>query len=176
MIASIAGFVGHPFIALTLATLGCFLLLGTGRGYTRQQVHDIANKAMESAGIVILLTGAGGVLKQTMINSGAGEVIANHLAATPLPPILLAFLLAAVVRVAQGSATVSMIIAAGLMGPILAQAELSATTLALIVIAIASSATVLSHVNDSGFWLVNRHLGLTAADTLRSWTVMSTLI
>ncbi|MCR8848946.1 GntP family permease [Rossellomorea sp. SC111] len=176
MIRSILTFLGHPFVALTIATLLTFVLLGTKRGYSRQEVQDIATKALEPAGIIILVTGAGGVFKQVLIDSGVGEVLGNMMAGSSLPPIALAFLIAMVVRVAQGSATVSMVTAAGLMSPLIDTLGMQGPVLGLMVIAIASGATVFSHVNDSGFWLVNRYFGLDVKDTLKSWTVMETLI
>lgn len=169
-------FMGHPFVALTIATILAFILLGTLRGYTKEDVQGIANKALEPAGIIILVTGAGGVFKQVLIDSGVGQVLGEKMASSPLPPILLAFLIAAAVRVAQGSATVSMVTAAGLMSPLITSMDMQGPVLGMMVIAIAAGATVLSHVNDSGFWLVNRFLGLNEKDTLKSWTVMETLI
>ncbi|MCM3442270.1 gluconate:H+ symporter [Metabacillus halosaccharovorans] len=176
IIRQILTFLGHPFVALTIATILTFVFLGTKRGYSRQEVQDIATKALEPAGIIILVTGAGGVFKQVLIDSGVGEVLGEMMAGSPLPPILLAFLIAAAVRVAQGSATVSMVTAAGLMAPLIEMLHLEGPVLGLLVIAIASGATVLSHVNDSGFWLVGRYFGLSVKDTLKSWTVMETLI
>ena len=169
-------FMGHPFVALTLATLLPFIFLGTRRGYTRDEVQEIATKALEPAGIIILVTGAGGVFKQVLIDSGVGDVLGEMMAGSALPAIVLAFLIAAVVRIAQGSATVSMVTAAGLITPLLELQNITGAALGLIVIAIASGATVLSHVNDSGFWLVNRYFGLDVKDTLKSWTVMETII
>ncbi|MGM0852298.1 MAG: GntP family permease [Bacillota bacterium] len=175
-IRSILTFLGHPFVALTIATLLTFTLLGTKRGYSRQEVQDIATKALEPAGIIILVTGAGGVFKQVLIDSGVGEVLGEMMAGSSLPPIALAFLIAMVVRVAQGSATVSMVTAAGLMSPLISTLGLEGPVLGLMVISIAAGATVFSHVNDSGFWLVNRYFGLDVKDTLKSWTMMETLI
>lgn len=175
-VRSILTFLGHPFAALTIATLLTFYILGTKRGYTRQEVQDIATKSLEPAGIIILVTGAGGVFKQVLIDSGVGEVLGDMMAGSPLPPIVLAFLIATAVRVAQGSATVAMVTAAGLITPLLEMVNMTGPALGLIVIAIASGATVLSHVNDSGFWLVNRYFGLDVKDTLKSWTVMETII
>lgn len=169
-------FLGHPFVALTIATLLTFYLLGTKRGYSRQEVQDIATKALEPAGIIILVTGAGGVFKQVLIDSGVGDVLGEMMGDSALPPIVLAFLIAAAVRVAQGSATVAMVTAAGLITPLLEMVGMTGPALGLIVIAIASGATVLSHVNDSGFWLVNRYFGMDVKDTLKSWTVMETII
>ncbi|WP_078408875.1 GntT/GntP/DsdX family permease [Priestia abyssalis] len=169
-------FLGHPFVALIIATLLVFYFLGTKRGYSRQDVQVIANKALEPAGIIILVTGAGGVFKQVLIDSGVGKVLGDMMAASPLPPIVLAFLIASIVRVAQGSATVAMVTAAGLISPLITTLGLEGPILGLIVISIAAGATIASHVNDSGFWLVNRYFGLDVKDTLRSWTVMETLI
>lgn len=176
MLREILTFLGHPFVALTIATLLTFYLLGTKRGYSRQEVQDIATKALEPAGIIILVTGAGGVFKQVLIDSGVGDVLGDMMGDSALPPIVLAFLIATAVRVAQGSATVAMVTAAGLITPLLEMIGMTGPALGLIVISIASGATVLSHVNDSGFWLVNRYFGMDVKDTLKSWTVMETII
>jgi Gnt-I system low-affinity gluconate transporter len=168
--------VGHPLVALLITTVLSFRLLGTHAGYTREEVQDLATRAIEPAGIVILVTAAGGVLKQVLIDSGVGSVLTDALLSTRLPPLLLAFAIAAAVRLMQGSATVAMLTAAGLAAALLEGLDYSAPQLALAVIAIAAGATMASHVNDSGFWLVNRYLGLSVPDTLRTWTVTTTLI
>jgi len=170
------GAVGHPMVALVITTVLAFWLLGVRSGYTPQQVQEIATKALEPAGIVILVTGAGGALKQVLLDSGVGDVFADGLLATKSSPLLLAFVTAAAVRLMQGSATVAMLTAAGLMAPLLGAVEFTQPMLALLVIAIAAGATTTSHVNDSGFWLVNRYLGLSVPDTLRTWTVTTTII
>jgi Gnt-I system low-affinity gluconate transporter len=136
----------------------------------------LSNKALAPAGLIILITGAGGVLKQVLVDSGIGKIMAESLAGSALPPIVLAWLLAAIVRLAQGSATVAMITAAGILAPALVAFNLSEPQLALIVLSIASGATIASHVNDSGFWLVGKYLGMTEKQTLQSWTVMETII
>lgn len=169
-------FLGHPFVALTIATLLAFYFLGRKRGLSKQQVQDIATKALEPAGIIILVTGAGGVFKQILVDSGVGKVLADMMATSSLPPIVLAFIIAALVRISQGSATVAMVTSAGLMAPFIETLGLTGPILGLITIAIAAGATILSHVNDSGFWLVNRYFGLEVKDTLKSWTVMETII
>ncbi|MBO8178275.1 gluconate:H+ symporter [Aeribacillus pallidus] len=169
-------FLGHPFVALTIATLLAFYLLGQKRGFTKQEIQGIATKALEPAGIIILVTGAGGVFKQILIDSGVGNVLGDMMASSSLPPVLLAFLIAAIVRVSQGSATVAMVTSAGLIAPLIETLGLTGPVLGLIVIAIAAGATILSHVNDSGFWLVNRYFGLDVKDTLKSWTIMETII
>lgn len=176
VVSKTLGFLGHPFVALLIATLLAFYLLGTRRGFSRDEVQNIATKALEPAGIIILVTGAGGVFKQVLVDSGVGKVLGDMMAGSALPPVVLAFVIAALVRIAQGSATVAMITAAGLVAPLAQTLGLQGPALGLVVIAIAAGATILSHVNDSGFWLVNRYFGLDVKDTLRSWTVMETLI
>lgn len=169
-------FVGHPFVALTIAALLTFYIFGIKKGYTKEQVQEITTKALEPAGIIILVTGAGGVFGEMLIQSGIGDILADAMQTMQMPLIVFAFVTATVVRVAQGSATVSMITAAGLVSPLLETFDVSEPMLGLLVIAIASGATVVSHVNDSGFWLVNRYFGLTEKQTLQSWTVMETII
>ena len=105
-----------------------------------------------------------------------GDAVADVMTGSSLPPIVLAFLVATMVRVAQGSATVSMVTSAGLLAPAIGEQDLSGPAIGLMVIAIASGATMLSHVNDSGFWLVNRFLDMSVTDTLKTWTVATTLI
>lgn len=176
LFTEIISFCGHPFTALIIATLIAIYLLGIKRGMDKQHILDLSTKALGPAGIIILITGAGGVLKQILVDSGIGKMMAESIADSSFSPILLAWLLAAVVRVTQGSATVAMITAAGIMAPVLGEFNLSEPGRALIVIAIASGATILSHVNDSGFWLVGKYFGMNEKQTLQSWTVMETII
>ena len=169
-------FLGHPFVALLAATLMAMGLLARIDGFSKDDLLAIANKGLEPAGIVILITGAGGAFKQLLIDSGVGGALADAMADSQLPLVVLGFVIAALTRVAQGSATVAMITAAGLLAPVTSTQELSAMMLGLLVIAISSGATILSHVNDSGFWLVSRYLGMSEKDTLRSWTMLTTII
>jgi Gnt-I system low-affinity gluconate transporter len=168
--------IGHPMMALLLTTLLAFWLLGARSGYSAQEIQEIATKALEPAGIVILVTSAGGVLKQVLLDSGVGDVFAHGLQATSLPPLVLAFVTAAAVRLIQGSATVAMLTAAGLVGALVGDVGFSEPARALLVLAIAAGATIGSHVNDSGFWLVNRYLGLSVPETLKTWTATTTII
>ncbi len=170
------GFIGHPFTALTVATLLSFYFLGTLRGYSLNDIQRITTKSFEPVGLIILVTGAGGVFGKVLVATGVGKALAETLAASNLPIILLAFLIAVAVRVSQGSATVSMVTAAGLIAPVIQAGSYSAPLIGAITISIASGATVLSHVNDSGFWLVGRYLGMSEKETLRSWTIMETII
>lgn len=172
----IISFLGHPFSALIIATLMAIYFLCIRRGMPKKTILDLSTKALGPAGIIILITGAGGVFKQVLIDSGIGKILAESLAGSAMSPILLAWILAAVVRVTQGSATVAMITAAGIMAPLLTELALSDQHLALVVLSIASGATLLSHVNDSGFWLVGKYLRLNEKQTLQSWTVMESII
>ena len=172
----IVTFFGHPIVALILATLLAMILLGVKRGVGKEELQELATKSLGPAGVIILVTGAGGVFKQVLVDSGAGKEIAESMAEWPVGPITLAWLLSTAVRVTQGSATVAMIAASALMAPLVAEMGLSQQMLALVTIAIAAGATTLSHVNDSGFWLISRYLQITEKQTLRSWTVASTII
>jgi Gnt-I system low-affinity gluconate transporter len=175
-VRDVLSFVGHPFTALIVAALLAFYFLGIRCGYSAAEVQKIATRSLEPLGLIILVTGAGGVFGRVLIATGVGDALAEVMAASNLPIVLLAFVFAAVVRVSQGSATVSMVTAAGLMAPIVEAGTYSAPLIGAISIAIASGATILSHVNDSGFWLVSQFLGMTEKETLRSWTVMETLV
>lgn len=169
-------FVGHPFIALLVGCLISWYFIGIRRGVSADSLSAAMVKALEPAGIVVLVTGAGGVFKQILVTSGAGVDLAALLQANALPMVVFTFVIAVIVRVAQGSATVAMITAAGLTAPVAETIGIQGPQLALLVIAIASGATVLSHVNDSGFWLVSRYLKLNESQTLKSWTLSTTII
>ncbi len=169
-------FIGHPFTAIMVACLAAFYLLGIRRGTSRDEVMSVCGSALQPAGIIILVTGAGGVFKQVLVDSGVGAALGNILAGSGLPIVALAFILAAAVRVIQGSATVAMLTSCGLILPMLEGLGMNGAQLAAITIAIGGGAIVLSHVNDSGFWLANRYLGLTEKQTLQTWTVMETII
>ncbi len=167
---------GHPFAALILANLIAWYVLGIRRGVSKDDLLKLSIKSFGPAGAIILLTGAGGAFKQILVDTKVGELLASTLQSTSIHPLLFAFVVAALIRILQGSATTAMIAGAGIMSPIVVSSNFSATHIALMVIAIASGATILSHVNDSGFWLVGQYLGLTEKQTFRSWTIMTVLI
>ena len=169
-------FLGHPYLALSLATTLSIYFLGIRRGMSKEEILQVSTRALSPAGVIILITGAGGVLKQLLIDSGIGNMLADHLSGASFPPIVLAWLLALIVRVTQGSATVAMITSAGIMAPILEAYLLSPSETALVVISIAAGATTFSHVNDSGFWMVCKYLGMNEKQALSSWSVMETII
>ena len=166
---------GHPFTALIISNLLAWYLLGRRHGLNKEQLFEITTKSMAPAGTIILLTGAGGVFKQVLVDTKAGEMLANLVMGTGIPLICFAFVTAALIRIMQGSATVAMLTAATLVAPLVA-AELPQFQIACLVIAIASGASILSHVNDSGFWLVGQYLRMTEKQTAASWTVMTTLL
>ena len=168
--------IGKTPIALLITTLFATVALGWARR-SKADVETILNDALGPVCAIILITGAGGMFGGVLRASGIGEALAGTLESTGLPVIVAAFVVSAALRVAQGSATVALTTAAGLMAPTIeATSGLSSVDLTLIVIAIAGGATVLSHVNDSGFWLVGRFLGMDEKTTLKTWTVMETLI
>ncbi len=169
-------FAGHPIVALLLATLLSMWLLGTLRGVGKEKILKLATDSLGPAGIIILVTGAGGVFKEVLVASGTGQQLAEKMAELSLGVVTLAWLLAMAVRVTQGSATVAMIAASALMAPMVEPMDLSQAKLALVVVAIAAGATTASHVNDSGFWLISRYLRLTERQTLQSWTVTSVIV
>ncbi|MEJ8752180.1 gluconate:H+ symporter [Lagierella sp. ICN-221743] len=170
---TVFSFIGHPIVALIIACLLSFVILGRFKGLSMEDIQSVSNAALNSTGLIILVTGAGGVFKQVLVDSGIGDAVGKSFATLSLSPIILAFIIAVVVRVSAGSATVSMATAAAIVAPIIQGTSVEP---ALVVIAIAAGSTAFSHVNDSGFWLVNRYFGLSTKDTLRSWTVMETLI
>jgi len=176
MVTRFLKFTGHPFTALIIVTLITIYFLGYKRGMSKQKILELSTKALGPAGIIILITGAGGVLKQILVDSGMGKIMAESIALSSFSPVLLSWILAAVVRVTQGSATVAMITAAGIISPVLPLLEISRAETALIVISIASGSTILSHINDSGFWLVSKYFGMDEKQTLKSWTVMESII
>ncbi|GAA3235260.1 GntP family permease [Pseudonocardia petroleophila] len=166
---------GQTPVALLITVLVALFVLGRER-FGREEAESIVNSALGPVCAIILITGAGGAFGGVLRASGIGDALAQSLDALGLPAIVAAFLIATALRVAQGSATVALTTTAGLVAPVVAAQGMSGVDLALVVIAIAAGSTVLSHVNDSGFWLVGRFLGMDVRTTLRTWTVMETLI
>ncbi|CDQ20022.1 GntP family permease [Halobacillus karajensis] len=169
-------FIGHPFVALTITTLLTLYIFGIRKGYSKHDIQKITTKALEPAGIIILVTGAGGVFGEMLIASGIGDILANAMEKTDIPIVIFAFITAALIRIAQGSVTVSMVTASSMVAPLTATYDLSEPMMAILVITVASGATIASHVNDSGFWMVSRYFGMNESETLKSWTVMSTIV
>jgi GntP family gluconate:H+ symporter len=166
---------GQTPVALLITVLVAMAVLGRER-FSRAETEKIVNSALGPVCAIILITGAGGAFGGVLRTSGIGDALAESLNAIGLPVIVAAFLIATALRVAQGSATVALTTTAGLIAPVVAAEGLSRIDVALVVIAIAAGSTVLSHVNDSGFWLVGRFLDMDVKTTLKTWTVMETLI
>lgn len=166
---------GQTPVALLITV---FVAMATlGKGMSSATVEKIMNDALGPVCAIILVTGAGGMFGGVLRASGIGQALASSLDALGLPLIVAAFLMATALRVAQGSATVALTTTAGLLAPtVAATTGLSQLDLCFLVVAIACGSTVLSHVNDSGFWLVGRFLEMDEKTTLKTWTVMETLL
>ena len=175
-VAPLFNFLGQPFAALLIATLAAMFILGTRHGYTMPELEKILTKSLEPTGLILLVTACGGVLRYILQYSGLGEIIGNAVASINLPIVIVAFLVAALVRICVGSATVAMTMAAGIVAAMPEIASLSPMYLACMVAAVAGGATVCSHFNDSGFWLVRSLIGLDEKTTLKTWTIMETLV
>lgn len=175
-IAPVVGFFGEPFVALTIATVVAMIFLGFKRGYTKEELEKVMTKSLEPTGMILLVTACGGVLRYILQNSGLGEVIGNAVSSAALPIVVVAFIVAVLVRISVGSATVAMTMAAGIIAAMPEIATLSPLYLACTTAAIAGGATVCSHFNDSGFWLVKSLVGLDEKTTLKTWTIMETLV
>ena len=173
---SILNFLGEPFVALTIATLIAMVLLGYKNGYSKEELEKVMTKSLEPVGLILLVTACGGVLRYILQYSGLGEVIGHAVASASLPMVIVAFIVAALVRISVGSATVAMTMGAGIIAAMPEIAGLSPLHLACITASIAGGATVCSHFNDSGFWLVKSLLGMDEKTTLKTWTVMETLV
>ncbi|ANP73272.1 GntP family transporter [Cryobacterium arcticum] len=169
-------FIGAPIFALLVALLLAFYLLTVRRGWSLAHTGDVLEAALPPAAIVILVTGAGGAFAKVLTESGIGTALSDALTATGLPILVLAFLISLVLRVSQGSATVAILSTAGLIAENVAASDYSVIQVALITLSVAFGALGLSHVNDSGFWVVTRYLGLSVADGLRTWTVLTTVL
>lgn len=170
------GFLGEPFVALLIATIAAMIVLGLKHGYNMEELEKVMTKSLEPTGLILLVTACGGVLRYVLQYSGIGEVIGNAVASMSLPLVVLAFIVAAMVRICVGSATVAMTMAAGIVAAIPGISELSPLYLACVTAAVAGGATVCSHFNDSGFWLVKSLVGMDEKTTLKTWTIMETLV
>jgi GntP family gluconate:H+ symporter len=169
-------FIGAPLMALLTAVLTAFYVLGVRRGWSKAHLATVADSALRPVGMILLVVGAGGVFGSVLVASGVGKVLADTLTGSGLPLIVLAFAIALALRIAQGSATVAIVATAGIIAGLVAQAHLSQPDLALICIAMGAGATSTSHINDAGYWLVSRFFGISEKDTLKSWTVLETIM
>jgi gluconate:H+ symporter, GntP family len=167
-------FIGNPIVALLLALLFSFWSLGRARHFTRNEIVQFCNDCLGPTATILLVIGAGGGFNQVLVQSGVGRAIAGMAAGSHVSLLVLAWIVAALIRVATGSATVAIITAAGIVAPI--AASMPGTNAELLVLSTGAGALVLSHVNDSGFWLIKEFFNMTVAQTLKTWTVAETII
>src|SRR5882762_8335465 len=169
-------FVGSPIVSLLLALLFSFWSLGYRQHFSRDQILKFANDCLAPTATILVVIGAGGGFNRVLIESGVGRAIADVALGSHASPLLLAWIVAALIRVATGSATVAMTTAAGIVAPIAAATPGGATHPELLVLATGAGSLVLSHVNDSGFWLIKEFFNMTVPQTLKTWTVAETII
>jgi gluconate transporter len=170
---NVLGFFGHPFAALLMTTLIAMLFFGFRLGLDRNQVARMATESLAPIGTLLVIMGGGGAFKQVIVDSGVGPYAGKLLATSSISPLIVAYIVAAAMRAAQGSATVAIITAAGIVAPLVK--SIPGYTPEMIVLALCCGGTCLSHVNDAGFWLVKEYFGMTVPQTLRSWTVMKVI-
>ena len=169
------GVLGFTPVALLITVLAAILVLGRPNA-SMARVSEVLDRALGPICTIILITGAGGMFGGVLELSGIGAALSDSLSDLGMSLILQAFVIATLLRVAQGSATVALTTASGVIAPAVKAAELGDLQITLLVVAIAAGATVLSHVNDSGFWLVSRFFEMDVKTTLKTWTVMETTL
>jgi GntP family gluconate:H+ symporter len=169
-----AHFIGSPIVALLLALVFSFWSLGRPRRFTRDQLLKFCNDCLAPTATILLVIGAGGGFNAVLVQSGVGKAIASAATGTHASPLVLAWAVATLIRVATGSATVAMTSAAGIVAPIAAATP--GTSAELLVLATGAGSLMLSHVNDSGFWLIKEFFNMTVPQTLKTWTVAETIV
>ncbi|RJL52972.1 GntP family transporter [Pectobacterium carotovorum] len=171
---NITTLVGSPAVALLIALALAFYFIAMRRGWSLEKTGNIMGDAMPAAAVVIMVTGAGGVFGKVLVESGVGKALADTLTSIHLPLVPAAFLLSLALRASQGSATVAILTTCGLLSE--AVSGLNQMQLVLVTLSACFGGLGLSHVNDSGFWIVTKYLGLSVADGLRTWTVLTTIL
>ncbi|AEW96229.1 MULTISPECIES: GntP family permease [Streptomycetaceae] len=169
-------FFGHPFVALTIALLLAYWLLGVRRGWSRGSLEAVSTSSLGPVGNILLVVGAGGVFGAVLGGSGVADALARTFHDVGLPVIVLAWLISVVLRVAQGSATVAIVTTAGIVRPMVEHARYSQPQLALVIVAVSAGSIFASHVNDGGFWMVAKYFGIGERETLASWTVLESVL
>ncbi len=174
LLRSVITVIGTPPIALLIALGLAAWLLGVRRGWSKDKLEDLTGRAIPTSASVILVAGAGGAFGKVLVESGVGKALAVTLETLHLPLVPAAFILSLALRASQGSATVAILTTSGL----LTQAVTGVTDMQRVLVTLAAcfGGLGLSHVNDAGFWVVTRYLGLSVADGLRTWTVLTTLM
>ncbi|WP_114790917.1 gluconate:H+ symporter [Niabella yanshanensis] len=166
-------FIGDPGMSLLVAVLLAIIFLGAFRGVKISMLMERSGNAVGAIAAIILITAAGGALKQVLIASGTAEAITGYFKDSTLPPLLLGWMVATVLRIAIGSATVAGLTAAGIVQPLVVAMHVNPQ---LMVLSIGAGSLMCSHVNDTGFWMFKEYLGLSLKDTFKSWTVMESVI
>jgi GntP family gluconate:H+ symporter len=171
---SVSNILGTPVIALLIGVVVAMFTLGTAVGFGRQKISDTVGGSLPAIAGILLIVAAGGGFKQLLVDSGISKLIADAASGASLSPLVLGWLVAVGIRLATGSATVATITAAGIVAPL---AEgLDAPTVALLALAVGAGSLFFSHVNDAGFWLVKEYFGMTVGETIKSWSIMETII
>ncbi|MYT33427.1 MULTISPECIES: gluconate:H+ symporter [unclassified Streptomyces] len=173
---SVVEFLGHPFVSLTLALLLAYYLLGVRRGWSRRSLEAVSTASLKPVGNILLVVGAGGIFGAVLKGSGVATALSDTFHHVGLPVIVLAYLLSLVLRVAQGSPTVAIVTTAGIVLPLVEAQGLSQARLALVIMAISAGSIFASHVNDGGFWMVGKYFGISERDTLKTWTVLESVL
>jgi GntP family gluconate:H+ symporter len=173
---SVLLFLGTPAIALTIAVLLAMYLLGIRRGMTVSELGRITGESLKPIGMILLVVGAGSFFGAVLRATGVGDALAGSMTAIGLPVIVSAYLIGAALRLAQGSATVAIVTTAGIIGPTVTSGGFSQAQVALIVVAVSAGSIIASHVNDGGFWIVSKYFNMSVKDTLKTWTVLETIL
>ncbi|MFD5516447.1 GntP family permease [Streptomyces sp. NPDC127066] len=176
VLRSVIEFFGSPFVALTIALLLAYYLLGIRRGWSRKSLETVSTSSLKPVGNILLVVGAGGIFGAVLKASGVAQALSDTFNDVGLPVILLAYLISLVLRVAQGSATVAIVTTAGIVAPLLTEGHHSQAFVALVIMAISAGSIFASHVNDGGFWMVAKYFGISERDTLRTWTVLESVL
>jgi GntP family gluconate:H+ symporter len=167
-------FIGHPITALLAALILAFYTFGSARGFDRTKIMKLLDQSLTPVAAIVLIVGAGGGFKQMLVASGVGDLIGHMAVQAQINPIMLAWLVAAVIRIATGSATVATITGAGIVAPVVGL--IPGVNRELLVLATGAGSLILSHVNDAGFWLVKQYFNMTVTETFKTWTVMETIL
>ena len=172
----LAGMIGSSPIALLTAVVVGYLVVGHNQGWSLGKRGSVLDSALPDVAVIVFVTGAGGVFANVLVTSGIGAAFSEALIAINMPIILAGFLISLALRASQGSATVAILTAAGLLAQPILDAGYNPTQMTLVTLAIAFGGLGLSHINDSGFWIVTKYLGLSVKDGLKTWTVLSTIL
>lgn len=170
-----ASFIGAPTTALLVGVLVAYFVIGRRTGWGKTKIGQVADSALPIVAIIIFVTGAGGVFGNVLVESGIGDALTESLTSVGMPVIVAGFVLSSALRAAQGSATVAILTTAGLLTNAIAAGGYNSLEIVLITLAIGFGGLGLSHINDSGFWIVTKYLGLSVADGLKTWTVLTTI-